>query len=80
MERLYCEGNMEELMILDSRIPNEMNRVAWMPSVIREFTNYADKKCALLNLMLEEGLVRRITDHRAGQNICIRTLYEPTIM
>ena len=78
MERLYCAGNMEELMVLDSRIPNELNRAAWMPSVIREFTNYADKTCAVLNLMLEEGLVRRIPDHRAGQNICIRTYYEST--
>ena len=78
MERLYCEGNMEELMILDSRIPNEMNRVAWMPSTIREFTNHADNKCAVFNLMLDEGLVRRIVNHRAGTNICIRTFYEPT--
>ena len=35
MERLYCAGNMEELMVLDWRIPNELNRAAWMPSVIR---------------------------------------------
>ena len=47
--------------------------------MIREFTNHADKLCAVLNLMLEEGLVRRIPDHgRAGQNTCIRTYYEPT--
>ena len=31
-----------------------------------------------LSRMLEEGLVRRIPDHRAGQNTCIRTYYEPT--
>ena len=73
MERLYCEGSMEELMILDARIPNEMNRVAWMPSTIREFTNHAENNYAVFNLMLDEGLVRRIVNHRAGNNICIRT-------
>ena len=79
MERMFRAGDMADLMLFDSRVPNELNRDAWMPSVIREFTNHADKSCAVLNRLLEEGLVRRTPDYgRAGQNTCIRTYMEPT--
>ena len=59
-ENMFRVGEITDLIQFDARVPHELNRDKWLPSVINEFGNYAEESCMVVNRLLEDRLIRMI--------------------